>query len=345
MRANYLLAGAMVTAVCLLASLAWADSVTCKVAWMSSADGVNFDIKIMDLDGGNKVNLSRVGDPGNLYSDKDPHFKPDGSRILFTSRRAGDLTDVIYEMDPDGGNVTRLTPSGLEIFYNVSTAKYSWDGTMVVLRRVQPGGPNPVNDLAYFQVSDPGGTMTAIPNTNSMTDFWPAFSPDGRSVVFQRAAGAHAYRICRINLDGTGLVELTDGTHLDEMPCCSPDGSYIIFKRGGTAGENMDIYRMDASDGGNLINLTSSSGGFDSEDAPIYSWEGGLIAYQCDDGGPARTEIFIDAPGGGSPVRLTDDSNYDWNPSFAPVPEPGTMALLVLGGIGVLGRSVRHRRK
>lgn len=195
-----------------------AAAVTDKISWMSSSDMSKWAIKIMNLDGGNQQNLSQVTDPTGQYSDRDPHFKPDGAKILFTSNRGGAITRL-YTKDPGGNNVAGPSPAGAP--YAAGEGKFSWDGARLVFKKDQP--PSSFT-LAYFQVGDPAGTLTDILNT-TLNDFWPAWSPDGQWVVFEREvdSGQHV-RIYKIRPDGTGLTALTEGQHLDEMPCYSPDG-------------------------------------------------------------------------------------------------------------------------
>ena len=136
-------------------------------------------------------------------------------------------------MNPDGTNVTRLSPTGTS--YNTLNAKYSWDG-----RRGRVASKQALRHLtrystsAYFNVSNPAGTMIDIPNTDS-SDMNPAFSPDGKWIVFDRVTdttfGANKSRICKMKLDGTSFTYLTDGTCMDEVPSFSPDGKYVVFKR------------------------------------------------------------------------------------------------------------------
>ncbi|MGD0551664.1 MAG: hypothetical protein ABSB25_03320 [Sedimentisphaerales bacterium] len=294
-----------------------------KIAWESGSSMSNFDIKIMNLDGTEQVNLSAFGDPTNLYTDRDPHFKPDGSKILFTSSRPnpggpGGL-QRIYEMNPDGTGVTALSPGDFSVHYKTIEPKYSWDGSEVVFRMLK-ADPSGLDALTYFQVSSPSTTMTNIPTTGA-NDYWPSFSPDGQWVVFQRNFDPEpnpTTKIYRIRLNGTGLTQLTDGSHLDEMAYYSPDGLYIIFKRGGSNGENLDIYRMSAADGSGLVNLTNTTP--DIEDAPAYSWEGAKIAFQSASNAsdPNTTEIYIADPDGSNRVRLTNNSLIDFNPVFSP---------------------------
>ena len=81
-----------------------------RIAFMSDRDGhfnilgglLNYEIYVMDADGGNPQNLTN--DPN---SDSTPSWSPDGERIAFSSYRDGNAE--IYVMDNDGGNQQKLT--------------------------------------------------------------------------------------------------------------------------------------------------------------------------------------------------------------------------------------------
>src|SRR5256885_11332599 len=62
----------------------------------------------------------------------------------------------------------------------------------------------------------------------------PQLSPDGRQLVYVRsdadwAANQHIGHIWRINVDGTGEVQLTRGTNGEGSPRFSPDGKWVAF--------------------------------------------------------------------------------------------------------------------
>src|SRR5439155_25675191 len=73
-----------------------------------------------------------------------------------------------------------------------------------------------------------------------------SWSPDGGRLAFHRAipSGDFNSDIYAINLDGTGLVQLTTSPGQDNNPNFSPDGSRIVFESGRDG--NYEIYVMNA---------------------------------------------------------------------------------------------------
>ena len=72
-----------------------------------------------------------------------------------------------------------------------------------------------------------GAATPALPATPPL----PAPSVAG-TLVFAKSVkpGRHPnYDIYRVNSDGTGLRQLTDGPGVEEHPCWSPDGKRIIY--------------------------------------------------------------------------------------------------------------------
>lgn len=87
-----------------------------------------YDIFIADKDGSNLRQLT-----DNPYYDAEATVSPDGSKIIFTSIRDGDLD--LYVMDTDGRNLRRLTH---EKVYD-GGAFFSPDGSKIVYRASEDG--------------------------------------------------------------------------------------------------------------------------------------------------------------------------------------------------------------
>jgi hypothetical protein len=177
----------------------------------------------------------------------------------------------------------------------------------------------------------------------------PKWSPDGRRIAFARRIQLNL-KIFVMNLDGSGLLQLSDGNHLG--PSWSPDGSKIAFfgnqgvevtarvyvvnddgtglaglAEGGwpawspdgtriafsTGLDNWEIYIMNA-DGTNPVNLTQSPDTSDSR--PAWSPDGSKIAFESNLEG--NTEIFVMNADGTGRMRLTDSPGADINPTWSP---------------------------
>ena len=85
-----------------------------QIAFSSNRTG-NFEIYVMDADGGNQRKLTK-----NLQPDNSPSWSPDGKRIAFGSKRDGNWE--IYVMDANGRNQRRRTKHGS---YDGSPAWYT----------------------------------------------------------------------------------------------------------------------------------------------------------------------------------------------------------------------------
>jgi Tol biopolymer transport system component len=171
--------------------------------------------------------------------DAEATIAPDGSRIVFTSARDGDLE--IYDMRPDGTDVRRLTHSeGYD-----GGAFYSPDGKLICFRahpivearereeyrrlladeKVKPGA------LEIF-VMNADGTGRRQVTSNGAANFCPFFHPDGKRLIFasnQHDPRRRDFDLYLINLDGSGLERVTFFEQFDGFPMFSPDGKKLVF--------------------------------------------------------------------------------------------------------------------
>jgi len=93
----------------------------------------------------------------------------------------------------------------------------------------------------------------------------PQMHYDGQKILFSyRKGGEHTYHLYEINIDGTGLRQLTDGVDDDIEPAYCPDGSIIFCSSRCRRFVNCwysrvaTLYRCDA-DGGNIRMLSSNN--------------------------------------------------------------------------------------
>ena len=114
-----------------------------------------------------------------------------------------------------------------------------------------------------------------------------------------------------INIDGTGLTQLTESTDKDAYPSGSPDGKKIAYTS--EIGGYWQIMVMDA-DGKNKVQLTDDPvrSGY-----PTWSFDGRYIFYEVYKDGD--WEIYRMNSDGSSKKRLTfNNGSYDWHPFAHP---------------------------
>ncbi len=165
----------------------------------------SYDIFAADPDGSNIRQLTNTAG-----YDAEGVISPDGSKIIFTSVRDGDLE--LYTMNPDGSEQTRLTHT---LGYD-GGAFCSRDSKKIVWRASRPEG----EELEDYQALLKEGLIRP-----SKLDIYIA------------------------NADGTDVVRLTDNGKANFGPYWHPSGEYIIFASNMNAprGRNFDLYTVDVT--------------------------------------------------------------------------------------------------
>ena len=217
----------------------------------------NYEIYVMDADGGNRENLSN-----HPVDDQDPDWSPDGTKIAFASPRNGGGEYQIYVMDGDGKNQIKLTdgpgakrepdwsPDGGKIAFSVRSsfrdvvaphiAVMDADGLNRVEfedESMQPSWSPDGGQIAFVSWKDGGNEIYVIGAdgrglerlTHDLAPKWsPAFSPDGERIVYY-ASHQESYHIYVVGADGKNLRRLTHNQVDHALPTWSPDGGTIVY--------------------------------------------------------------------------------------------------------------------
>jgi WD40 repeat protein len=154
-------------------------------------------------------------------------------------------------------------------------------------------------------VANSNGTGVVRLTSTPGADLNPAWSPDGRKIVFASERDGNR-EIYVMNADGTDPVRLTSNSAWDSSPVYSPDGKRIAFvsERDG----NPDIYTMDVN-GANVARLTSDPL---ADIDPAFAPDGSRIAFVRSGVG-----IYLVNPDGAAETRLTSwgsDTQPAWSP-------------------------------
>lgn len=186
--------------------------------------------------------------------DAEATLSPDGSRIVFTSSRGGDLD--IYTMNPDGSDVRQLTH---EPGYDGGPF-FSPDGTKIVYRARHPESEEELADyqglladglvrpgVLDIYVMDVDGSNRLRLTNNGAANFAPFFHPSGEKVIFSsnlNDPSGRDFDLFLVNLDGTGLEQVTFGEEFESFPMFSPDGRYLVFgaNRHGSHEGNTNVF-------------------------------------------------------------------------------------------------------
>ncbi|GIV79421.1 MAG: hypothetical protein KatS3mg050_3815 [Litorilinea sp.] len=144
---------------------------------------------------------------------------PEG-RLVFHSDQAG--TFQIFAV-VDGQGPVLLTG---DLDKSVEPA-FSPDGQQIAFTyyATEPNGPD--NTQIYLMNADGSNKRPLMENQPNL-NWRPAWSPDGQQLLFISNRDGN-FEIYKVNVDGTGLVNLTNSPSNDHDPDWSPDGSKIVF--------------------------------------------------------------------------------------------------------------------
>jgi len=248
------------------------------------------------------------------------------TQALIYNRFSGNVSEI-FTLDLRGegvpvrinaGNVSRdpsPSPDGTQLVFAVSqqTMTGAWQHDLYIVNRN-------------------GMNMRWLTRVDGMED-QPQWSPDGSKILFKGTVDDKT-DLYTINVDGTGLVNLTAGiTQLSSKldPAWSPNGSRIAFI--GVQGGGYKVWTI-GSDGTGARQVTTDDG-FDMQ--PTFSPDGQQIAFVRNNvAAPVNgDDIMLVSANGGTPTRLAlpgDQRTPAWSADGRWIAVTGT----AIAGRGVL---------
>jgi len=250
-------------------------------------------IMMMDIDGGNEVNLSLE----EGYSDSNPVFSPDGTKVVFSSRKAfssqkarSEKEEInnaaIFIMDIDGGNRKLLYKSNADSL----SPNFSTDGGTIIFEEKTPNG------WEIVAVDSDGKNRRQLTD-NHASDIRARFSLDGEQIVFSSDRDGN-YEIYLMKADGSNQTRLTHNDATDLMPAFSPDET----RRLSSYGDKTRRWRDRATP---LPGQSHATIG-----------DGDKIVFISDR--DSNAEIYIMNADGSEQRRLTHHDDKDITPYFSP---------------------------
>jgi Tol biopolymer transport system component len=199
------------------------------------------------------------------------------------------VTGQIYAVNPDGTGLSQLTHAT----QGQTAADPAWspDGTHIAFDSNMTG---PVR-LWTMDANGSHAHMVAgdLPNA---TDQLPAYTPDGRQLVFSRCIMGDHCAIYSIRVDGTHMRALTPLRPVADLGASvSPDGRQIAFTRFGANGIIAQVYVMNADgSGAHAVTPPALEG-----NAPHWSPDGTLITFTSNSDRPGGNIYVMHADGTG----------------------------------------------
>ena len=210
-----------------------------------------FEIFLSDREGNIVEQLT-----DNEWYDAEATTHPTKNIIVYTSDKSGDLE--LYLMDLNTKEEVQVTT---DLGYD-GGAFFSPDGTKLVWRASRPTEDSAVlhyttllknhlvepSDMELF-VADVNGME--VSNIRQITNLgnanWaPYFHPSNEKIIFcsnHKSEKGFPFNLFMINIDGTGLEQITHDEMFDSFPMFSYDGKYLVFasnrNNGGTRDTNL----------------------------------------------------------------------------------------------------------
>ena len=247
-------------------------------------DGERFDstadIYTMATDG---TDVRRLTDDPGL--DLFPVYSPDGSKIAFTSDRAG--TVDVWVMDVNGSNQVRLTAfedDRLDDYHPT----WSPDGAQLAFVR----GKVPPGADGKLWVIDADGSNGHVLLDAPLVSF-PVWSPDGTRIAFDTGDWPEV-RVRMLGLSSGAVTDIVAG----HLPRWSPDSTRLLVSLTEGSG-GFGIVDLDAPNRLQVLRSTGWAAAWSPEGQRVLFNDAGLTAGSPDD---ATAEPVLQAPPAGEVI-------------------------------------------
>ncbi len=254
------------------------------------------DLWIASRDGGEARRLTSTP-----AVESDPHFSPDGTRIAFSSNRAGgDFGFAVYVISAEGGTPERLT------WYPAYAFVRGWtpDGERVLYATTRETAP--VGYERLWTVSAGGGPSELVPSPWGHDG---GYSPDGERLAVDRMTrwdrewrhyrGGQNAALTILDLGDLSETDLPHDNTVDVHPVWLGDTIYFLSDRDWVM--NVWAYDTGSSD---LEQLTD----FEEDDVKWLSGYGDTLAFER--GGDLYT--FDASNGAVTKLEITARGDFPW---------------------------------
>ena len=261
-------------------------------------NGDNVDIYVKLIGAGVPLRLTT-----NPAEDVSPAWSPDGRYVAFLRRLPTE--NDLFIVPALGGTERKLgkTKPGL------SRLAWSPDGKFLAI----VDRPSPQDQNSIFLLSAEDGELQRLTSpSESTSDDFPAFSPDGKTLAFVRSGGFSSEDIYLISMSGGDLRRLTTDDRRINSLAWTADGREIVFSsnRGGP----FTLWRVAVS--GGTPEWVEAIG--QNAYSPAISRQGNRLAYNVSFLDSNIWRLDRTAGRQNSPAKLISSTRQDHSPQFSP---------------------------
>ena len=239
----------------------------------------------------------------SMVRGSDPVYSPDGRTVAFT--RDDGTGPEVWVMNADGSGTPHfLTDSGSAS----GNPAFSDDGRLIAYEHFT-GGHN-----AIFVMNANGSDQhQLIPGDDDNRA--PAFSPNGRFIVYSKLIPGEGSRLFVAPTDGGSEgTQRTDTENDDFEPAWLPDSRRLVFARGTPTDTARSVWIMNPNGGGQRP--LTSEGGYRL--APTVAPDASRFLFLREEG---PLDVLRSMPlRGGAETPLTDGVDVDAVPDWQPLP-------------------------
>jgi Tol biopolymer transport system component len=247
-----------------------------RIAFQSKTVGDQFDLWVMDADGGNAAQLTQ-----DVNEDRNPAWSPDGDWIAFDSDRAGTFDVWLLPLAGGEAAATALTfgtrddvqpawaPDGTSVYY---ASNRGTGASFNVWRQSVIGTGNVVQVTAFAE-----------------DDTAPAVSADGKRLAFASRLNFSTDHVYTMDVGAVTVAPLTGDVGFTESdPAWLPGSGAVFFTR--DDGIDSNVWFQAPGDEATPVQVTFGSGNV-GDGGAAWSPDGSRLAFHSDREG--NLEIYV----------------------------------------------------
>jgi Tol biopolymer transport system component len=151
--------------------------------------------------------------------ERNPAWSPDGKQICWVHMEGNE--HVVWTMNADGTGGNRISDASIMH----SNPTWSADGKTIAYSTNRPGDGN----FRLWQMNVDGSDVRELYKEILIRVVYPAWSPDGKQILFGGSGGGPRVQLCICNANGEGFAQLTQNDKQCSFASWSPDGQYVAY--------------------------------------------------------------------------------------------------------------------